>query len=402
MQVLFLLTQSLGYPSGLGRYWPLARQMVRLGFKVEIAALHPAWLSLRQREFIQDGVRVTYVGQMHVYEDAGGNRRQYFGSLELVRVTAAATAALARIALSRQADVIHIAKAQPMNGLAGWLSSWLGSRKLYLDCDDDEAASNRFGSEWQRSIVRWWESNLPGVARGITVNTSFLRDRCLRMGVPPHRVRLIPNGFDPDRFRPLAAPEIESVRRRWGLDNRRVVLYLGSISLTNHPIGLLLEAFEQVRRSVPSAVLLVVGGGDDYDKFARMIRDRELSSSVVLAGRVDPAAVAPIFAASELSVDPVYDDYAARARSPLKIVESLAMGVPVVTGDVGDRAAMIANGRVGILVQPGSAQALADGIMAALQDPARRESMANTARAASQCYRWDRLVRDFVQIYNVA
>jgi len=398
VRVLFLLTQSLTSPSGLGRYGPLARQMAKLGYQVEIAALHPDLASVRPREFVQDGVKVSYVAQMHVrYE---GNRRTYFNAPQLLIVTALATAGLARAALTSRADVIHIAKAQPMNGLAGWLGARLRQRRLYLDCDDDETASNRFGSEWQRRIVSWWENRLPRVARGVTVNTSFLRERCARLGVSPDRIRLIPNGIDPDRFQTPTPREVEAVRARWGLADRQVVLYLGTLNFANHPILLLLDAFVQVRRRTPAAVLLLVGGGADYDRVAETIRARGLERAIVLAGRVDPATVASIYAASDLTVDPVLDDDTARARSPLKIVESLAMGVPVVTGDVGDRALMLDGGRAGALVKPGDADALAEGIVSVLNDRARHAEMAKQARAASQWYRWDHLVHRFVTVYE--
>ena len=388
LRILFLLTQSLMDPSGLGRYWPLAQQMTKLGHQVEIAALHPAYHTLRQRDFVRDGVRVSYVAQMHVRQK--GNRQLYFNTPQLFLVTALATFALARAALHSRADVIHVAKAQPMNGFAGWLGARLRRRRLYLDCDDDEAASNHFGSEWQRSVVKWCEDRLPQAVRGVTVNTSYLRDRCLGLGVPASKIFLVPNGFDPDRFQPPASHEIQAIRVRWNLTGRQVVLYLGSLNLVNHPILLLLDAF-----------LLLVGGGEGYDRVAQEIQTRELGDAVVLAGRVDPAAVANIYAASHLVVDPVFDDDTARARSPLKIIESLAMGIPVVTGDVGDRAAMLDNGRAGILVKPGSADELAEGIISVLSDRACYNSMVERAQAISEQFRWERLAQEFVKVYDV-
>jgi glycosyltransferase involved in cell wall biosynthesis len=176
---------------------------------------------------------------------------------------------------------------------------------------------------------------------------------------------------------------------------------LGTLNLANHPILLLLDAFEQVQPRVPSALLLLVGGGADYDRVAETIRARGLERAVIVTGRVDPATVASIYAASDLTVDPVLDDDTARARSPLKIVESLVMGVPVVTGDIGDRAMMLDGGRAGALVKPGDADALAEGIVAILNDRARHAEMAEQARVASQRFRWDNLARQFVTIYEV-
>ena len=399
VRILFLLTQSLTDPSGLGRYWPLARQMTKLGYQVEIAALHPSYHTLREREFVRDGVKVSYVAQMHVRQE--NNRQLYFNTPELFLVTAVATFALAKAALQSHADVIHIAKAQPMNGFAGWLGAKLRQRRLYLDYDDDEAASNRFSSEWQRNVVRWCEDRLPRAVRGVTVNTNYLRDRCLSLGVPASQIFLIPNGFDPDRFRSPAIHEIESVRARWNLTGRQVVLYLGSLNFANHPILLLLDAFEQVHRRIPSALLLIVGGGEGYDRIVQEIETRGLHDAVVMAGRVEPLTTVSIYAASHLVVDPVFDDNVARARSPLKIVESLAMGIPVVTGNVGDRATMLDNGRAGVLVKPGSADALADGIISALSDRPCYNSMADQAQVVSEQFRWDRLVHEFVKVYAI-
>jgi glycosyltransferase involved in cell wall biosynthesis len=399
LRILFLLTQSLTDPSGLGRYWPLARQMTKLGYQVEIAALHPTYHKLSQRDFVRDGVRISYVAQMHVRQV--GNQQLYFNTPQLFLVTAMATFALARAALQSSADVIHIAKAQPMNGFAGWFGAKLRQRRLYLDYDDDEAASNRFSSEWQRNVVKWCEDRLPQAVRGVTVNTSYLRDRCLSLGVAAKQICLVPNGFDPDRFRPPSLPEIESIRERWSLTGRQVVLYLGSLNFANHPILLLLDAFEKVHRRIPSALLLMVGGGEGYDRVVQEIETRGLHDAVVVAGRVEPQTTASIYAASHLVVDPVFDDNVARARSPLKIVESLAMGIPVVTGDVGDRATMLDNGRAGVLVKPGSADALADGIISAMSDREYYNSMADRAQVVSAQFRWDRLAQEFVKVYAI-
>jgi glycosyltransferase involved in cell wall biosynthesis len=398
MHILFLLTQDLESPSGLGRYWPLARHLGRLGHQMEIAALHPSWQSLETRVFLRDGVRVSYVAQMHVRRE--GNRQYHFNPAQLLWVTAKATLGLAAAAMGTKAEVIHVAKAQPMNGLAGLLGRRRRpGQRLYLDCDDYEAVSNRFGGAWQKDLVRWWEDRLPLAVRATTVNTTFLRARCLGLGVPAERLLIVPNGFDPDRFQMPLAGAAAAIRRRHGLSENPVVLYLGSLSLTSHPVLLLLDAFAIVSQQLPSARLLLVGGGDDYNVVARAIEQRGLAAAVVLAGRVSPEDVPAIYQASDVLVDPVANDDTARARSPLKVAEAMACGVPVVTGDVGDRAAMLDGGAAGVLVRPDDARALAEGILSVLLDAGRRAKLSGAARQASQRLRWDSLVHDFASIY---
>src|SRR5258705_7233236 len=102
MHIQFLLTQDLESPSGLGRYWPLARHLARLGHEIEIAALHPSWQSLETRVFLRDRVRVKYVAQMHVRRE--GNRQTHFNPAQLLWVTAKATLGLAVAAMSTKAE----------------------------------------------------------------------------------------------------------------------------------------------------------------------------------------------------------------------------------------------------------------------------------------------------------
>ena len=77
------------------------------------------------------------------------------------------------------------------------------------------------------------------------------------------------------------------------------------------------------------------------------------------------------------------------------------MGVPVVTGDTGDRKIMLGGGRAGVLVNPGSVEALAEGIVYALNDKAHYNLMIDQARVVSEQFRWDRLAQDFVKVYAI-
>jgi len=344
-------------------------------------------------------VQVRYVAQMHVQRQ--GNYKHYFSPPQLLWVAARATWALMLAGLEPNVDALHICKAQPMNGLAGWLAARARRKRLYVDCDDLEVASNNFTGQWQRAVVGWWENHLPLSARGVTVNTRFQQARCEQLGVPTEHIGLVPNGFDPDRFQPVSPAETEALRRRLGLEGHPVVLFLGSLSLANHPVRLLLDAFVEVQRQLPAARLWLVGGGEDYDRITEAIRERQLGASVVQSGRIDPREAPLYYAASDVSVDPVEEDDTARSRCPLKIPESLACGVPVVTGDIGDRDLMLGQGAAGVLVQPGQASALADGLLAVLSDPARRAALSAGAREVSQLFRWDKLAADFARIYEL-
>jgi glycosyltransferase involved in cell wall biosynthesis len=398
MHIAFLLTQSLQSPSGLGRYWPVAREMVRCGHRATILALHPDYGRLTQRYFEREGVTVWYLSQMHVLKR--NSHKRYFGLGRLLWVTAQASWWLTVAALRTPADAYHLGKPHPMNSLAGLIASRLRRKPLYLDCDDYEAASNRFGGAWQRQVVAFFEDSMPHRVAGVTVNTRFMKQRLQTLGVPPEHITYVPNGAERERFTKTTAIEAATVVLSQKLNpfGRPIVLYVGSLSLASHAVDLLLEAFAQVLDQL-EAILLLVGGGEDLDQLQRQAQALGIAENVQFVGRVAPDAVAPYYQLADVSVDPVYDDPASQARSPLKVMESLASGTPVVTGDVGDRSLQLAQGG-GLLVSPGNPGALAEALIRIIQDPTLRMRLAQEALAGQEQYYWDTLVKDWGQIYH--
>jgi glycosyltransferase involved in cell wall biosynthesis len=179
-----------------------------------------------------------------------------------------------------------------------------------------------------------------------------------------------------------------------------VIAYAGTLALHNHPIDLLLQAFNLIVAQHPDATLLIIGGGEDLPLIRAYIERQPWREQVILTGHVPHALVRGLLSLADLSVDPVYDDSVARARCPLKIVESLALGVPVITGDIGDRAEMLGYGTAGIVVPPGNAAALAAAIQELLLDPERRMAMAAAATAQASRYDWERLAARWATIYE--
>jgi glycosyltransferase involved in cell wall biosynthesis len=397
MKVAFLSTSSPYSPSFMGRWFPLAKEMVRLGHTVHMLTLHHDYRPGKPRQ--EDGVWVHEVGQMHVR--GWGDARRPLSGWPLLRVALGATFVLLRRALQVQVDAYHICKPQPMNGLAGLLAARWSGRPCYLDCDDYEAEANHFTGWGQQAVVRWFEDTLPRHMAGVSVNTHYLAERVRQLGMLPERIVYLPNGVERARFARQDPGAGQRLRERYGLVGRPVVLYLGTLSLAGHPLELLLEAFARVRALLPEAHLVLVGGGEDRPALERRVEEMGLPGQVTFVGAVSPDQVPDHILLGDLSVDPVLDDLVARARSPLKLFESMASGIPVVTGDVGDRREILEDGRAGLLVPPGDPQALAEGIAALLRDPDRRRQMAAAGRERAKTYMWDRLVHTFLQVYEV-
>lgn len=400
MRITFLCTSSLDYPSPRGRWFPLARELAARGHTVTLLLLHHTYdrLPISQRHQMIDGVLVRSVGQMHVYGPVG--QRRYFGAADLLKFSLLAVSSLASAAVQTGCDMLHICKPQPLNGMAGLIAARVLRCPFVVDCDDYEAGGNRFGAGWQQTIVQLWEDHLPRMAAGVTVNTRFLQQRCQTHGVPANRMVYVPNGIAPERLTAPPPRTVAGLRAALGLAGGAVVAYVGTLSQTTHNVGLLLEAFALVVKQVPLARLLLVGDGEDRTALQEQARQHGIGAHTLFVGAVPYTAVPVYLSLATCSVDPVNDDAVACARSPLKIVESMAVGVPVVTGGVGDRAEMLAEGTAGVLVAPGNAAALAEGIVRLLRDDTERAAMSNAAHQRASAYAWPALVRQWESVYN--
>jgi len=401
MKILFLLTQDLESPAGVGRYFPWARALAQRGHTVSMAALHASFDTLTETDFVHEGVEVHYVAQMHVRKQ--GSRKLYYPAHQLIGVAARATQALTQAALRLPAEVIQLGKPHPMNSVAGLWARRRRGIPLFVDCDDFEMVNLHFsGGGWQQRGVRFFENFTPRRADHISAHTYFLRDHLLGLGIPEERFTYLPHGADLARFAHVDLAQVERLRTNLGVEGKEVVAFIGSLSLPSHPVELLLEAFQRVHTLRPHAVLLIVGGGEEYDRLVLRVQEMGLGAAVIFRGRV-PGAQVPLFCRmANVQAEPVIDNLVGRSSLPLKMFESWASGVPFVTGDVGDRQRVMGDPPAGVVARPGDAESLAEAILQVLSNPRLASTLRARGLERAQEYAWERLVERMETAYHQA
>jgi glycosyltransferase involved in cell wall biosynthesis len=398
MKILFLLTQDLESPAGVGRYLPWAQELARLGYEVTIAALHANFAALDRTHFVSEGVEVNYVSQMHVLKQ--NNLKTYFPGRQLLGITATATQKLLSAAWKSNADIIQVGKPHPMNGTAALILRYLKRKIIFLDCDDFEMANIHFGAGWQKIGVHFFETMLPKHVDYVSVHTSFLREQVLQLGVKKERIIYLPHGADTHRFVTPDYIKTEKIREELGLAGKKVIVFIGSLSLPSHPVDILLDAFQQVHTTIPQSVLLIVGGGEEYDALVARAHWLGLKGAVIFRGRVPGADVPLYYSLANLSVEPVKDNPVGRSSLPLKMFESWAAGVPFITQDVGDRKLLIGDPPAGITAKAGDANSLADAILRVLGDSGLWQQLRQRGFEQAKKYSWENLARQMDIVYR--
>jgi len=147
----------------------------------------------------------------------------------------------------------------------------------------------------------------------------------------------------------------------------------------------LLSAIEELQRRGLSTRLLLFGYTDskvDRVKLQNHIQSMGLSDNVVLGGRVDHSRMAATLNLARISVCPLLEIPKFRNNIPVKVFESWACGIPVVCSDLPPIRPFFKGREFGLLVKPGSAQALADGLEHLLNNPEEMARMGKAARSA--------------------
>jgi glycosyltransferase involved in cell wall biosynthesis len=196
------------------------------------------------------------------------------------------------------------------------------------------------------------------------------------LGVEPERMRVVPLGIVLDGYEEGAPSAVRE-------DRPLTIGYLARIC-PEKGLHVLVEAFRLLVESEPGPVRLAVAGwlGERDRSYFKDIQEKiagwGLSSFFEYAGEVDREGKLRFLQSLDiLSVPTTY-----REPKGLFVLEALASGVPVVEPRHGSFPELIEATGGGILVEPGSAESLADGLRSLLRDPERRRALGRQGREA--------------------
>ena len=188
-----------------------------------------------------------------------------------------------------------------------------------------------------------------------------------------------------------AAPKLDAPRAEL---ERPIVLAAGRLT-TQKGFDLLLPAFGRVVERHPEWMLRIYGDGPQRKPLERQIMELELSNNVLLMG---PAKRLDL----EMSQASMYVLSSRFEGLPMVMIEAMSLGLPVVAFDCPTGPGeVIEDGRSGILVPDGDVGALAEAMLAVVEDPERRRALGAGAAARAEDYaieaigaRWEALLTE--------
>lgn len=232
------------------------------------------------------------------------------------------------------------------------------------------------------------------------------------------RCQTVFNGADVEHF------TVQSKTKDLHANGFKRLLFVGRVS-PEKGLHILLDAFEKVIEQYPQTRLEIVGPPwqvrreyiialTDDDKVSRLasfyessnggyleqLQERlspRIAEQVIFSGQVPHLQLINHYRDVDIFIHPsVWAD-----PFPLSVLEAMAMGIPVVATQAGGLLESVENGKTGLLVEPGDADALAAAILCILADDDLSESMGKAARErALKLFSWERVAENLMSQYQ--
>ena len=270
-------------------------------------------------------------------------------------------------------------------------------RAFWEDAAVDHGTSREGGLRYR--LTRGLETSALKRAAHVTTICEGLRAELVARGLPEEKITVIPNAVDVEGFK-FGEPPDEALRRSLGLEQARVVGFIGSF-YAYEGLDLLIEAMPAVLREIGEARVLLVGGGFEEEKLKALTLRLGLEQIVRFVGRVPHRDVQRYYSIVEVLAYPRRAMRLTDLVTPLKPLEAMAQGRLVLASDVGGHRELIHDGVNGALFTAGSAESLARSLIELFRGRPPAAQLKKNGRAFVERERtWRNSVARYAPIYS--
>ncbi len=280
-------------------------------------------------------------------------------------------------------DVVHAFKSVPT--LYGCLAGKLAGVPVILGgCQGEyeDRGLARLGHRIAKPFLAGWITNTRSIVESLVREIGVAREDC----------HVVYNGIDPRSFASSLSPS--GARTRLGLppDAQTVVIVAGLRPVKNH--RLFLDMARLVLARLPETRFLLAGDGEERRALERYAREIQVADRVLFLG--SRSDIPDVLAATDVSVLTSHSE-----GLPNALIESMAVGVPVVTTDYAGAAEFMTDGEEGFIVPRGDARAMADRVCHLLEDPSRRKTMGEKGtRTIGGRFSMEIMAAGFLEVYR--
>ena len=304
-------------------------------------------------------------------------------------------------------DVIH-AHSPALNGLAALKAGRKSGlpvvyeiRAFWEDAAVDHGTCKE--DDLRYRLTRKMENHVVKNASAVTTICQGLRGDLISRGFDENKFTVIANAVNIEQFNvitPQDKAKNADLADSLQLTDCDVLGFLGSF-YAYEGIDLAIAAMPTVLAKNPRARLLLVGGGPQEQNLKQQVILLGLEGKVIFTGRVPHSEVGKYYSLVDLLVYPRKAMRLTNLVTPLKPLEAMAQGKPVLASDVGGHKELISDNETGFLFKAGDSVELAERLLELLADKNKLKSVLSNGRNYVENVRnWRNSVSNYLPLYK--
>jgi glycosyltransferase involved in cell wall biosynthesis len=375
--------------SGGTRSYEFARRLVAAGHEVHMIT------SDRTRggkpyESVEAGIRVTWIPVSY---------SNHLGTFARIRAFVEFAVKSARYAASTPADVVFATSTPLTIALPGIYAKWRQRVPMVFEVRDlwpeMPIALGVLKDPVSKWLARWLEHFTYHKSQHIIALSPGMKAGVASAGFPPQQITVIPNAADIDCFDVHSKRGDEfRVRFNW-LENRKLVVYTGTLGVLNG-VGYLAKVAAEMEKLDPEIRFLVVGSGKDEAKVRQQARALGVyERNFFMLPRIPKSDVPDVLSAADVTTSLFIDVKEMWSNSANKFFDGLAAGRPVAINYGGWHADILQSHNAGVVLHPIDHADAAKSLFEFLSDNGCLRAASENARtlAAAQFARDDHAAR---------
>ena len=305
---------------------------------------------------------------------------------------------------SRSFDIVHAHSPALIGQAAVQAARYHGLPVVYeirAFWEDGTVNQNQIGAPSLRYwLARELETHVLRQADAVVAIASPMIEDLASRGIPRTKIFHVPNGVDAARFVPR--PRDASFAAQLGVDRTPTLGFLGTL-FPWEGVPWLVRGAAELRKRGFIFKLLIVGDGADTPQVNAAIQETASSNYISFLGRVPHDQVELYYSVMDVLVYPRCSARLTEMVTPLKPLEAMALGKPVLASDVGGLRELIRPDETGALFEAGNIEQFCRQAARLLSDESLRRSLGDRARRLiCEEKDWRFLVRQYESIYQFA
>ncbi len=229
----------------------------------------------------------------------------------------------------------------------------------------------------------------------VTISKYSLKKMQKFYDVDPSKVRIVPNGVDPEKYKSVVNQG--ALKQLLGFGEAPVVLFVGSL-IPRKGLPSLVEAAKQVVKTQPSTRFVIVGDGPLKTQLTGSLAAANLTGNFTFKSGLTEEELAAMYGCADVFVLPSIQE-----GQGIVLLEASASEKPVVAFNIGGVNEVVINGETGLLASRGSVDELTEALQKLLGDADLRRRMGSAGRRfVVENFTWDVCAQKMLEVYREA